>query len=200
MTTDIRGYPNPATSSPAGVCMQSQTRGTRLALNATQMGQPRASRSFAFPLTTARGYTMIEILVAITIFGIIARTASSAYTAKRLQLGAAQRQVIAQLRLARSSAISQDTHYSVSITSTTQLKVFPMTLNGTVWQASSTPSVKLTLPSVTSFSTTVVGKTFEFNSRGVVLGASAVQQVDLKDTYNATKSLQVWPSGQVNEL
>ena len=160
----------------------------------------RAKKSVVFPLTSVRGYTMIELLVAIAIFGVLCKTASSLFDNKRLQLGAAQRQVIAQLRLARTSAISQDTHFQVTIASATQLKVLAMTYSGSTWQASSTPTSLITLPSATSFASSAVGGNFEFNSRGIAVGLSAVQQIDLKDTYNATKSLQVWPSGQVNEL
>jgi prepilin-type N-terminal cleavage/methylation domain-containing protein len=152
------------------------------------------------PAHGARGYSLIEVIVAMAVIGVLARTAITSFNPKSMQLETAQLQVIAQLRLARMSAISQDTHYSVTLTTANEIKVFAMTYDGTTWQAKSTPAKTITLPSATSFKTSSAGSTFEFNSRGITIGLNAVKQIDLTDVFNATKSLQVWPSGQINEL
>jgi len=148
----------------------------------------------------ARGFTMVELLVAIAIFGLLAKTAVSSISPRRVQIGAAQLQVIAQLRLARMSAITSVSHYSISFASTTQFQVYPMTYNGTIWQLASTPTNTVTLPTGVTFPSALVGTRLEFNSRGTFVTSNAVSQVNLTDVFGQTKSLQVWPSGQVNAL
>lgn len=148
----------------------------------------------------ARGFSAIDMLIAISIFGVLAANAVSDINSPRLQIATSQLQVVGQLRMARMKAITTVSHFSVSFTSATQLKVYPMTYNGTVWQLASTPISTVTLPSAVTFPAAVVGTRIEFNSRGMVANSSAVTQVDLKDTFNQTRSLQAWPSGQVNAL
>ena len=148
----------------------------------------------------ARGFSTIELLVTVAIFGILLRTALSDINSPRIQIGSAQLQVVGQLRLARMKAITTVSHCSVSFTSATQLKVYPMTYNGTTWQLASTPINTVNLPSAVSFPTALIGTRIEFNSRGMVANSATVTQIDLNDTFNQTRSLQTWPSGQVNAL
>jgi prepilin-type N-terminal cleavage/methylation domain-containing protein len=149
---------------------------------------------------TARGFSLPEVLVVIAIFGILAGIAMSQSDSKRLKISTARVQLIAQLRLARMKAITSVSHCSISFASSTQFKVFPMTYNGTTWQLATTPTNTVNLPSSTSFPTSVVGTRIEFNSRGILVSSTTVTQVNLTDTFGQTKSLQVWPSGQVNAL
>lgn len=147
------------------------------------------------------GSSLLEVLVAVGIVAILAHGAlTSTSSARRLGLFDAQRQVMAQLRVARTNAIASTSHYSVRFVSSTQFRVFPMTSNGTSWQLASKPSNVVTLPSGVFFPSTVVGTTIEFNSRGMVPALTAVRLIQLRDASNQTMSLQVWPSGQVNEL
>jgi len=143
---------------------------------------------------------MVEVLVALSIFGILLRTALSDIHSPRLQIGTAQAQVVAQLRVARMKAITSVSHVSVSFSSTTQFKVYPMTYNGTTWTLASSPTNTVTLPSVVTFPSSAVGTRIEFNSRGMMVGSTSVTQVNLNDSYGQTRSLQAWPSGQVNAL
>jgi prepilin-type N-terminal cleavage/methylation domain-containing protein len=149
---------------------------------------------------TARGFSLIEMLVSIAILGILAATAISNTKAARIQIANAQSQLVGQLRLARMKAITTVSHCAVSFTSTNQFKVYPMTYNGTTWQLATTPINTVTLPSAVSFPSAVVGTKIEFNSRGMVVGSTAVTQVNLTDSFGQTRSLQAWPSGQVNAL
>jgi hypothetical protein len=109
-------------------------------------------------------------------------------------------QLVGQLRLARIKAITTVSHCSVSFTSTTQLKVYPMTYDGTKWQLASTPINTVTLPAAVSFPSALVGTRIEFNSRGMVANSSALTQINLNDTFGQTRSVQAWPSGQVYAL
>ena len=83
---------------------------------------------------------------------------------------------------------------------TTTPEYYPMTLNGTTWQLASSPTNTVTLPGSAKFSSSLVGTRLEFNSRGMFITSTSVAQVSLSDSYGQTKSLQVWPSGQVNAL
>ena len=148
----------------------------------------------------AGGFSLPEVLVVIAIFGILAGIAMSQSDSNRLRISTARAQLIAQLRLARMKAITSVAHCSVSFASTTQFKVFPMTYNGTTWQLATTPTNTVTLPPSTSFPTSLVGTRIEFNSRGTLVSSTTVTQVNLTDGFGQSKSLQVWPSGQVNAL
>jgi prepilin-type N-terminal cleavage/methylation domain-containing protein len=159
--------------------------------------RPHGTRAL---LASARGFTIPELLVGIAIFGILAASAISNTKATRTQITTAQTQLTAQLRLARIKAITTVSHCSVSFTSTTQFKVYPMTYNGTVWQLATTPSNTVTLPSVVSFPSALVGTRIEFNSRGMVAGTTTVTQINLTDAFGATRTVQAWPSGQVYAL
>ena len=158
---------------------------------------PRSARMFR---ATARGFSVIEVLVGIAMFGILVKTAISDINSPRIQIASTQLQVVGQLRLARMKAITSVSHYSVSFTSASQFKVYPMTYNGTIWQLAATPINTVTLPSAVSFPSALVGTGIEFNSRGMMVSPTAVTQIDLTDSFGQTRSLQAWPSGQVNAL
>lgn len=146
------------------------------------------------------GYTLIEVLAVLALTAIIGAIAIPGYRAERLQLGAAQRLVIAQLRLARTNAITKGVHFRISFPQPTQLYVERMQLVTGVWRVDTGNVQTITLPQVTRVSPSVVGTSVEFNTRGFAVNLTQPQQIDLTDTFGATKSLQAWPSGQINEL
>ena len=157
-----------------------------------------------------RGYSLIEVIVAMAIFGILARTAVPHFDARRMKINAAQQLIAANLRTARAKAITKSTHYRIDFTSASQILVEPMVqqVDGT-WSVD-TPKVQtVPLPSYTHFAsgsqctspcTPVIGTAIEFNSRGMATNLAAVQQVTLVDDFGISKAIQAWPSGQINEL
>lgn len=152
----------------------------------------------------ARGFTLIELAVAMSLSAILVAIAIPRMRSRTVNILATQRLVIATLRLARTNAISKSVHYKVSIPSITQLQVARLkeTAPGSgVWTADGAyPAQTITLRPSTSLKATLVGTSVEFNSRGIALALAGAWQVDALDTFGVTKSLQVWPSGQVNEL
>ena len=158
------------------------------------------SPSVRMVFATARGFSILEVLVSLCIFGVLASTAISNTKATRIQVATAQLQLVAQMRLARVKAITTVSHYSVSFTSTTQFNIYPMTYNGTTWQLATTPSNTVTLPTMVTFPSTVVGTRIEFNSRGMIANSSTLTQVTLNDVFGQTRTVQAWPSGQVYAL
>lgn len=151
----------------------------------------------------ARGHTAIELITTVTVFGIVAGTAIPHFKPKQLYIINAQRLVIANLRVARTNAISKCLHFQVSFPTAGQLRVSRMMespADSGTWVVDDTVTpLTVPLPSGTTVKTATVGTNVEFNSRGIAVNLSAVRQIDVQDTFSATKSLQVWPSGQVNE-
>lgn len=117
-----------------------------------------------------------------------------------MQINAAYRLVIAQLRGARSNAITRSTHFTVAFPTADRLVVERMQQVGGVWIVDSGDVRTITLPSATQLASSVVGTSVEYNSRGVAVNLAAPRQIDVVDAFGVTKSLQAWPSGQVNDL
>jgi hypothetical protein len=111
--------------------------------------------------------------------------------------------VIANLRLARGNAINESGHTQVALPSLNQMRVAPTVENpagsGT-WQVDTSRVRTISLPTSTQFSSAMVGTVVEFISRGFVVNLTAPLRITAEDKFGATRSLRVWPSGQVHEL
>lgn len=160
--------------------------------------------------TSVRGFSLVEVIVAMVIFGIIARIAIPHFDARKMKVLAAQQLIAANLRLVRAKAITKSLHYRLAFTAAKQIQVQPMVLqtNGT-WAVDSANVKTLALPSNTQFAagsqctspcTPVINTFIEFNSRGVATNIATMQQITLIDDFGKAKAVQAWPSGQVNEL
>src|SRR5262250_3291678 len=115
-------------------------------------------------LACTAGYSLVELLVSVSILGIIAGIAMPQIRSGRMQVGNAQRLLIANLRLARTNAISKSVHYQVTFPTATQIRVSRMNevpAGSGVWQVDTTNQRTITLPSPTSLKSTVVGTTVE---------------------------------------
>jgi prepilin-type N-terminal cleavage/methylation domain-containing protein len=157
------------------------------------------------------GFSLIEMVVTVAVLSIVIGITLPNFDSRRVAVLAAQRLVIAQLRIARTNAITKGVHYMMEIptSSTTQFKIEGMVLNGTIWQVDSTKVQTMTLPTNTQFAAAALNTRVEFNTRGMAVTTTtadgpahppATKQVDITDIFNVTKSLQAWPSGQINEL
>ncbi len=151
---------------------------------------------------TRAGFSLIEVLVAIVVFGVIALIVAPHLDARRMQINTAYSEVIANLRLARSNAITKSVHYQVEFPSATQVRLERMKQDPATgeWQTDDTKVQTITLPSATALSSAVVGARYEFNTRGMTVNITGPQQIAVKDGYGVSRTLEVWPSGQVNEL
>jgi prepilin-type N-terminal cleavage/methylation domain-containing protein len=168
-----------------------------------------ATKGLFSDLASMRGYSLIEVVVAMAIFGILARTAIPQFDARRMKINAAQQLIAANLRLARANAITKSLHCRLAFINADQFQLQPMVHwpDGT-WHVD-TPNVRtIPLPAYTHFAagsqctspcTPVIGANIEFNSRGVPTNLATVKQVTLLDDFGRSKAIQAWPSGQVNE-
>ena len=68
----------------------------------------------------------------------------------------------------------------------------------TSWTVDTTKVQTSALPKSTQVSTPSV--VVEFNTRGMVANSSTVTLISFTDSYGHSKSLQVWPSGQIHEM
>lgn len=165
-------------------------------------------------LRAQSAYTVLELMVTLAIFFAVAKIAISYFEPRRMQIVAAQRLLIANLRVARANAITRSVHFQVALNTANQIKVSQMQENPVGsgnWQVGTTNVQTITLPSVTQIMSTEVGKTVEFGTRGWACFATSSTtctvgtitsplQIDAQDSYGQTKSLQIWSSGQVNAL
>ena len=157
-----------------------------------------------------QGYSLVEVVVAVAIFGILARIAIPHFDARRMRIINAQRLVMANLRTARAGAITKSVHFRVDFLSSSQFRVSQMKqdVNGN-WLIDDTKMQTLTLPQNTQFASgsqcvspcqAIIGTNIEFNSRGLAVNLAAAEQITLIDDFSISKAMQTWPSGQVNEL
>jgi prepilin-type N-terminal cleavage/methylation domain-containing protein len=154
------------------------------------------------PAWRVRGYSVIELMVTVTVVAILMGIAVPLWKASSLNIVTARRMVVANLRLARANAITKSIHYQVSFAtdpgSVKLSRMLPPTPPATTWTVDTTKVQTSALPKSTQTSTPSV--VVEFNTRGMVANSSTMTLITLTDSFGHTKSLQVWPSGQVHEL
>lgn len=146
------------------------------------------------------GTSLSEVFFAITIFGIVTANLVPALSHKRMEINTAERMVLSHLRIARGNAITRNVHYLVEFPSATQIRVSRMAENADgQWQVDPAEVRTIALPSATSFSADNVGDSFEFDTRGIVVNLSEPVRIELADPYGSRKTVEAWPSGQINE-
>lgn len=154
------------------------------------------------PAWRQRGNSLIELMVALSILATLVHIAVPMWRAGSMNIVTARKVVIANLREARTNAITKSVHYQVSFAAdkgaVTLSKMLQPTPPATTWAVDTTKVQTSALPKSTQVSTPSV--VVEFNTRGMVVNSSAVTVISFTDSFGHTKSLQVWPSGQVHEL
>lgn len=140
---------------------------------------------------------MVEVVFLVAILGILAASAMPNLNPKRMQINAAERLVVANLRLARTNAITRSVRYQVRFPSTTQMRVERLKEIAGVWSVDPADVKVIELPSAVRVASENVGDSFEFNTRGFAVNLTEPRQIDFADTYGVTRSLVAWPSGQV---
>src|SRR5262249_28874392 len=85
-------------------------------------------------LRSTAGLTLVDLVTTLSVVGIVASTAMPHFDKRRANVGTTQRLVIANLRLARSNAVTRNVHYQVEFPSASQMKVERMKVVNNVWQ------------------------------------------------------------------
>jgi len=146
------------------------------------------------------GYSMIEMLAVLGLLGIAFAAAAPTIKPAWMDISNAQSVLIANLRLARTNAITRGVHYAVAFASATTLELQRMQLQNGAWTVDASQTQTVNLPPDTQLPIPIVGTSVEFNTRGQAVNLLTVEQIDITDSFGATRSTQAWPSGQVNEL
>ena len=147
-----------------------------------------------------QGFTLLELMVAVALFSIITAVALPTFGSNPYALWTAQQQLLGDLRMTRSDALTKGDHFRFDVKSASTYEEHRMQLVGTQWLPRD-PAVRTgTLPSGVTF-TSGVGSQFEFNTRGLMLNPGAATTLTLADSRTGhNRVVTVWPSGQVTPL
>lgn len=145
-----------------------------------------------------QGTTLFELMTVVTIVGLSTGVAVSRINAGTRSIDSTSQELVANLRVCRMQAIASGYHCRVNIDSTGTYEVermLPPATPGGSWTADPSQTRAITLPSAVRFG---ASGTYEFDTRGAVVGRSSVATISLTDGgQGRTASVAVWPSGQI---
>jgi Tfp pilus assembly protein FimT len=147
------------------------------------------------PFRNERGLSVIELLVTFAIFAVVLAIALPRLRPQGFDLHEAQVQLLADMRFTRESSLTRGDHFRLDVASTTAYAVTRMTFDGTDWIPGDVVFSR-TLPSNVVFTEGAVGRSFEFNTRGLMLNPGAATTLALSSSGHERR-VTVWPSGQV---
>ena len=153
------------------------------------------------------GFTVIELIVVLGIIGAMLVIAVPATNRKAMSLPLASEELQGNLRLARANASRHGAHFRLTITGAQTYTIQRMQDpdGDGIWTADSTyPTQTSTLSPSVSIGSGAIGQKIEFNTRGLLHSTVAgvvptVMYIPLTMTGGSTKTIEVWPSGQVQE-
>lgn len=154
-----------------------------------------------------RGMSMIELIVTMGIAALMMALALPHINSGTLNLPLVQQNLIGDIRMARASATSRGVHFKVSISSSSYTVQRLQDTDGDgIWEPDGEfPTRTVELPNDISI-VDGEGSEIEFTTRGLLAdqedGTPApIVTISLHDSlYNETKTVKVWPSGQVEEV
>jgi prepilin-type N-terminal cleavage/methylation domain-containing protein len=156
-------------------------------------------RQFAQRLRSRRGYTLVELLVAVAIFGVLAAAGLPHIDTRRQNIQTATKSVIGDYRWARTRAITSGVHFAIKWTNSTTYKVVRMkeTAPG-VWADDVTVKTVSLPTNIAAYWTSPA--TQEFNTRGMMISTTyAIWQMLYDNQFGGYHLFSVWPSGQIYE-
>lgn len=153
--------------------------------------QPRAYKR-------ERGFTLIELVTAVGLIGIMLGVAMPYIPRGTYDLWGTQVQFLADMRAARTLALTKGDHYRLVVTSATHYEVRRMQLQGANWVDRVQPAIaSRTLGTAITF-VEGANNVYEFNTRGLLVNPGTVQSILLTDSRSGHyRGVTVWPSGQV---
>jgi prepilin-type N-terminal cleavage/methylation domain-containing protein len=148
-------------------------------------------------LRNRAGYSLIELMTAVSVFGVLAASGLPHIDTRRTDLDSMQTQVIADLRWARTRAITSGVHYRLVWSGHQGYEVQRMKQNADGTWSKDVVVKTATLPDQLTSASDL--DTYEFNTRGMMVSAATQSFVRLTDARfgSAQRQVEVWPSGQV---
>lgn len=155
-------------------------------------------RKNARGLASQSGYSLLELLTSMAIFGVIAAAGIPHLDTRRQDLNTAVSTIIADIRFARSRAITSGTHYVMKRINASKYQIQRFEESGTTWVFHSVAKT-IELPSYITIALSPT--TLEFNTRGMMVtslvSGSFVTLTVTDSKFDAEHTVSVWPSGQV---
>jgi len=148
---------------------------------------------------------LIELLVGLAIFGVIALAGLPHIDTRRESLNTSIQQVMSDMRYARARSITSGEHFAVEWTGASSYEVQRLTEVGGVWQVDSVIRT-VNLPTFVQFSldgaatgaTGVAIDRIEFNTRGMMISSVQPLRPVMTDSIRGNaQQLAIWPSGQI---
>ncbi len=154
------------------------------------------ARGFARRLASQRGYSLLELLVAAGIFGVLAAAGLPHIDTRRQDLNTSVTRTVADLRFARGRAITTGDHFAVEFDGANGYQIQRLELVAGAWVPRDVVKT-VVLPSHIEFHAGDSARV-EFNTRGMVISANAPSWPTMWDTmHNHGHQISIWPSGQV---
>src|SRR3990172_2201443 len=150
-------------------------------------------------LASPRGYSLVELLTGIAIFGVLLAAGLPHVNTQRQEINSAVTAVIADIRFARSKAIRTGAHYAVKLLDehTYQVQRF-REVDTNNWQFD---SIVKTGELPDHINLDMDPTLLEFNTRGMMVSDIGndpwVNVAVSDDAYGASHVISVWPSGRV---
>lgn len=142
-----------------------------------------------------RGYSIVEMVTVLAIFGILAGSAFTHFTYQRIDIDTAVTSFVADVRYARARAITSGTHFAFNWLGGNLYQVQELQQVGTLWNYATTAR-RRQVPSHISVS--ISPAMLEFNTRGMMISATDPVYVEFSDAFGAHRTVAIWPSGQVS--
>jgi prepilin-type N-terminal cleavage/methylation domain-containing protein len=156
------------------------------------MASERAQR-----LRSRAGYSLIELMTAIGICGVLVASAIPHVDTGRTDLDSTMAQLIGDFRWAQTRSITSGVHHRIQWTGTQTYQVQRMKQNADGSWSVDQVLRRVTLPG--QIAATPAVTSYEFNTRGMLVSIAAQSLITLNDPRfgSAARRVAAWPSGQV---
>lgn len=157
-------------------------------------------------LDSEHGLSLVELLVAIGILGLLVALAVPRLNSRQLDLSTAAQDLVGNLRIARANATGRGAHYRATFSSDSySIQRLQDDDDDGVWDPDGSPS-QVDLPDGISLTVQDGDGVVEFNTRGLIEpnpgdAVAEIERLTLTDSQDGrTQQVEVWPSGQVQEV
>lgn len=157
------------------------------------------TREAARRLRASDGYSLIELLVGVAIFSIVASAGLPHVDTRRESINTSVQFLISDLRLARARAITSGSRHALAFTTSNTYELHRLALNaGGVWELELVVKTVELPENIEIVVPDTPADRIEFNTRGMMVSSPQPLLPAISDVQHGSKHhLAVWPSGQI---